>query len=165
MPRIATTSTTWPTGPLLAWRRSPTIKVGRILSLIVRVGTIPLAEAIGSMYRASDARESSARLDAGRALGPDHVLAIRAGDHPDWTAVLDIEERGVTDVPPAGVELVEHVGDLVDLVILQGEPCPAAPHPSRPWPLALAGTTSFQARALNPLADALRLGDDGRRSL
>ena len=61
-------------------------------------------------------------LGAGRALGPDHVLAVRAGDHPDWTAVLDIEERGVADVPPVGVELVEYVGDLVALVILQGGP-------------------------------------------
>ena len=39
-----------------------------------------------------------------RALGPDPVLAVRAGDHPDLTAVLDIEEHGVADVPPAGVE-------------------------------------------------------------
>ena len=64
---------------------------------------------------------------------PDHVLAVRAGDHPDWTAVLDIEERGVANVPPAGVELVEHVGDLVALVILQREP--PAPLPlTRPGP-------------------------------
>jgi hypothetical protein len=67
-----------------------------------------------------------------RALGPDLVLAVRAGDHPDWTAVLDIEERGVADVPLAGVELVKHVGDLVALVILQGEP-PA------PLPLTRSG--------------------------
>jgi hypothetical protein len=64
---------------------------------------------------------------------PDHVLAGRAGDHPDWTAVLDIEERGVADVPPVGVELVEYVGDLVALVILQGGP--PAPLPlTRPDP-------------------------------
>src|SRR5512135_537980 len=33
-------------------------------------------------------------------------------------------------------------------------PCPAAPHPARPWTLAPTGTTAFQARALDPLADA-----------
>src|SRR5512135_2803836 len=57
-------------------------------------------------------------LGAGRALGPDRVLVVRAGDHPDWTAVLDIEERGAADVPPAGVEPVERGGDVVALVAL-----------------------------------------------
>ena len=68
-------------------------------------------------------------LDAGRTLGLDLVLAVRAGDHPDLTAVLDIEERGVADVSPAGVDLVEHGGDLGALVILRGEPLPRCPSP------------------------------------
>jgi hypothetical protein len=58
------------------------------------------------------------RFGARRALGPDHVLAVRADGHPDLTPVLDVEERGVADAPPAGVEPVERVGDLIALVEL-----------------------------------------------
>jgi hypothetical protein len=61
-----------------------------------------------------------------RALGPDPVLAVRAGDNVYEPAALDVE-RGVVDAPSSGVELVEHSGDLVALVILQGEPLPRCP--------------------------------------
>jgi hypothetical protein len=83
-------------------------------------------------------------LDAGRTLGPDLVLAGRADHHPHWTTVLDIEERGVADVPPAGVEPVERVGDVVALVVLQGGP-PAPPPLTRPGPgpSPPTGTTTF----------------------
>jgi hypothetical protein len=45
-------------------------------------------------------------LDAGRTLGPDLVLAVRADNYPDLTTVLDVVERGVAHRPSAGVEPV-----------------------------------------------------------
>jgi hypothetical protein len=71
------------------------------------------------------------RLGARHTLGPDHILAVRAGDHPDLTAVLDIVERGVVDAPSPSVEPVEHVGDVVALVVLHGDPCPTETSRSR----------------------------------
>jgi hypothetical protein len=58
------------------------------------------------------------RLGARRALGLDHALAVRVGDHPDLTVGLDIVKRGVAHRPFPGVEPVERVGDLVTLVVL-----------------------------------------------
>jgi hypothetical protein len=80
-------------------------------------------------------------LGARRAIGPDHVLAVRADDHLDLTTVLDIEECGVADVPPAGVELVEHVGDLSGRLHFM---------PARriPWPTPHASAMMAGARAL-----------------
>ena len=58
---------------------------------------------------------------------PDHVLAVRAGDHPDWTAVLDIEERGVPDAIPPAWSRSSTGGDVVALVAIASATPPTLP--------------------------------------
>ena len=89
------------------------------VALVLHIGPLPYTAGRGhpgNIPPATARSSAPSRLVIRRALGPDLVLAVRAGDHPDLTAVLDIEVRGVADVPPAGVEPVERGGNVVALV-------------------------------------------------
>jgi hypothetical protein len=88
--------------------------------------------------------------DGGATMGRTKAKLIvyrRVSTARQGTSGLGLEGQNavVADAPPAGVELVEHVGDLVALVILQGEP--PAPLPlTRPGygPSPRAGRLRFR---------------------
>ena len=80
------------------------------------------------------------------------IVYRRVSTARQGTSGLGLEGQNavVADAPPAGVEPVEHVGDLVALVILQGEPPDLPPSPAPASAPAPVGATAFQARVLHP---------------
>jgi hypothetical protein len=68
----------------------------------------------------------TSHIGAGRTLGLDQVLAVRADDDVDDAAPLDVVKSGVADAPSLAWEPVERGGDLVALVVPLGDPPPAS---------------------------------------
>ena len=106
-------------------------------------------------------------LDAGRTLGPDPVLAGRADHHP----ALDRRPRHRRmrcrrrSARRRGAGRARRRSRRLGHLAVESPPLDPPPLvPARPGPLASGGRLRFRP-APNPLADAPRLGDDGRRSI